>query len=478
MIHKPIQIKNLGHCLPHKECFTNFSTQIYYGNRIAIIGTNGAGKTSLLKILTGNIEPTNGSVHHSNDVTFGIVPQIIDGLNNLSGAQRLNNEITKALSLHPNVLLLDEPTNHLDLHNRKSLMRMLKSYLGTLIVVSHDTEFLTHCVDTLWHIDGGKIHMFSGSYDDYVQKIGQQRDSIALTLSRLERKKHEMHNKLMKEQERAAKSSASGEKKIANRKWLKMVGHLKGMKAEKSQGKKLKAIDDQKNDLFDKLKDLRLPEVIKPKFSITAEDIRQKTILSIIDGKVGYKNRDPLLKEINVTMTSKDRIAILGDNASGKSTLVKAILNDDRVIKTGEWTAPNLAAIGYLDQHYQTLDTAKTVYETIAALVSNWSYAQVRCHLNDFLFRKNEEINLKINQLSGGEKARLCLAQLAAKTPKLLILDELTNNLDLETKEHVVGVLKNYPGALLVISHDGDFLKNIGVQQWYKIANGKLLKEE
>ena len=130
--------------------------------------------------------------------------------------------------------------------------------------------------------------------------------------------------------------------------------------------------------------------------------------------------------------------------------------------------------IGYLDQHYGTLNPDKTVLETIADLVTNWSHAEVRRHLNDFLFRKNEEVNCLVSGLSGGEKARLSLAQIAAKTPKLLILDEITNNLDLETKEHVIQVLKSYPCAMIVISHEADFLEQIGVHSHFKISDGYL----
>ena len=112
--------------------------------------------------------------------------------------------------------------------------------------------------------------------------------------------------------------------------------------------------------------------------------------------------------------------------------------------------------------------------ETITTLMPTWPHIEVRRHLNDFLFRKNEEVNALVSTLSGGEKARLSLAQIAAKTPKLLILDEITNNLDLETKDHVIQVLKSYPGAMIIISHDADFLEEIGVNHYLEIKNGVL----
>jgi ATPase subunit of ABC transporter with duplicated ATPase domains len=332
-------------------------------------------------------------------------------------------------------------------------MRMLQHYSGTLIVVSHDTELLRKCIDILWHIDNSKVHVFSGNYDDYIREIQHKRAAIEHDLARLNHQKHEMHEKLMKEQQRAAKSKAIGEKKVANRKWLKMVGDLKGMKAEKTQGKKLKAIDDSSRELSNQLADLRLPEVIIPKFSITSQDVGDRTIVQVNEGWVGYELDNCILSDISLTVSSKDHVAIIGYNGSGKSTLVKAILGDNKVIRKGEWFAPKPTDIGYLDQHYSTLAPNQTVLETISSLTPQWSHAEVRRHLNDFLFRKNEEVNALVSTLSGGEKARLSLAQIAARTPKLLILDEITNNLDLETKTHVVQALKEYPGAMIIISH-------------------------
>jgi ATPase subunit of ABC transporter with duplicated ATPase domains len=223
MIHKPIQIKDLELSFPHKICFENFTTQINFGSRIAIIGRNGSGKTTLLKILHGAVEPVSGTVKCADDIIFGFVPQILSDFDSSSGGQRLNEAITQALSLDPNVLLLDEPTNHLDRHNRKSLMRMLQSYTNTLIVVSHDTELLRHCIDTLWHIDNGQIHVFSGNYDNYIREVRSYRTAIEQELAHLSGQKKDMHHALMREQTRAAKSKAKGKKSIHQKKWPTIV---------------------------------------------------------------------------------------------------------------------------------------------------------------------------------------------------------------------------------------------------------------
>lgn len=452
MIHKPIRLINLSLSLPHKICFEAFSTTIPYGSRIAIIGRNGSGKSSLLKMLQDQAPK---------DVVFGYVPQVIEEFDFLSGGQRFNRAFTLATCSGQNVLLLDEPTNHLDKSNRKSLMRMLKSFNGTVIIASHDVELLRSC-NVLWHIVDGRVEVFLGNYDDYMREVHIKRTSIELELSRLERQKKDMHRSLMAEQNRASKSRAKGEKSIERKKWPTIVSNAKALRAEETSGRKKSDINNKKQGLSDKLSKLNLSEAIVPKFSLTPESLGHRLLIAVTDGSVGYEDNHPILRGINLRVSTGDRVAITGDNGCGKSSLIKAILNE-ALVKTGEWYTTRLEEIGYLDQHYATLYPNKTVLEAAVELVPNWSYAEVRRHLNDFLFRKNEEVNATISTLSGGEKARLSLALIAAKTPKLLILDEITNNIDLETREHVIQVLKKYPGAMIVISHDEDFLKEIGV---------------
>lgn len=251
-----------------------------------------------------------------------------------------------------------------------------------------------------------------------------------------------------------------------------MVNNAKAGRTEETSGRKKSAIDKRKSDLTESLSDLRLPEIIIPKFSLESSDTGRVVVIQISNGSVGYVEGQPILSGINLSLQSGERIAITDDNGSGKSTLIKAIIGDESVCKTCEWHVIKREDIGYLDQHYGTLHPSKTVLETIADLVPAWPHAEIRSHLNHFLFCKNEEVNAFVRTLSGGEKARLSLAQIAAKTPKLLILDEITNNLDLETKEHVVQVLKAYPGGMIIISHEADFLEEIGVNSYFKITDG------
>ena len=192
---------------------------------------------------------------------------------------------------------------------------------------------------------------------------------------------------------------------------------------------------------------------------------------------MGYKDSSPILQDIHLTLHCGEKLVLQGRNGSGKSTLLKAILGQSHIIKSGTWLVPHPQNIGYLDQHYCTLNPHYSVLETIVSQRPDWDHKTLRPHLNDFLFRKNEEVNAGVNQLSGGEKARLSLACIAAKKPHLLILDEVTNNLDLETKGHVNHVLKDYPGSIIVVSHDEGFLQDLGIESFYQIVNGLLMQK-
>ncbi len=407
---------------------------------------------------------------------IGSVPQIIEYYKNLSGGQRFNKALTNALMVDPNILLLDEPTNHLDLLNRKNLIRLLQNYPGTLIMVSHDKELIHHCTDTLWHINNGKVHIFSGNYDDYMQEIKLKGASIQNELTRLNRQKQNIHQKLMKEQKRAAKSKTKGQKSIDTSKWPTVISSAKASKAQETSGRKKSAIEESKTKLLENLAKLHIPEIIIPKFTIETFKSQNKTLVQITNASIGYSKDQIILSDLNLAFYGGERIAIQGNNGSGKSTIIKGIMGDETLYKTGEWYTLKQIEIGYLNQHYNNLSNENTVFQTISNIRPDWPYAKVRQHLNDFLFRKNEEVNALVRTLSGGEKARLSLAQIAAKSPTLLILDEITNNLDLETKDHVIQVLREFPGAMIVISHDLDFFKNININRYIEINNKMMIE--
>ncbi|AUH72402.1 ATP-binding cassette domain-containing protein [Legionella sainthelensi] len=474
MHHKPIQLKDISLIYPNKTCFEAFSDEIHFGDHITLIGRNGSGKSTLLKMLCGLYLPSKGDIKVPPDVHFGYIPQVIESLPTLSGGQKLNQLVTKILSEHANVLLLDEPTNHLDHRNRRSLLRMLEHYPGTLIIASHDTELINTVTSTLWHIDVGKITVFKGSYSDYQRLLAERKASIDHELVKLVRQKKEAHLALMKEQERTKRSRIQGEKKIAQRKWPTIRSHTKLAKAITTGDKRLSHIHYKKQQLLEERSSLYQPEVIKPKFKLNGFG-HHKSLIKIQEASIGYEYGNLILDDINFHLSGCERVALYGDNASGKSTFVKAILGAPQIKRMGEWIVPDYSTLGYLDQHYQHLNSEETVLDLMRCQMPHASHPEIRAHLNDFLFRKNEEVGIKVKNLSGGEKARLSLALIAANSPKLLILDEITNNVDLETRTHIIEVLHDFPGAMLVISHDHDFLESIRIQTKYRIYEGKIL---
>ena len=474
--HSPIFLRDLSLSLPHKLCFEGFSAQILPGARIALMGNNGSGKSTLLKLLAGEPTLIEGEVALPPDGRIAYVPQVIDPLEPASGGERFQTALTQALALDPNILILDEPTNHLDARHRRSLIKLLHHFTGTLLVATHDEDFLQNIFHTFWHMDQGRVHEFTGVYNDYKVDLAHKREAIEQELAQLGRARQETHQALMNEQARAKKSNARGEQSIRERKWPTITSHAKARQAVETAGKKKRALRDQREDLLDQLSHLRVPEVIVPTFSMVAGHGGSKSILMITEGSVGYVGQPPLLTEIHLSLCMGERMALVGSNGSGKTTLVKGILQDPSVVREGFWHAPSLDHVGYLDQHYGTLDPQKTVLETLEQVVPDWSREQIRCHLNDYLFRKNEEVMATVSTLSGGEKARLCLAQIGAKTPQLLILDEMTNNLDLSARAHVIQVLNVYPGALLLISHDEAFLQDVGVRERFYLQENRDIK--
>lgn len=452
MFHQPIVLRDLEFCLPHKVCFFHFNASIYAGQKIGIIGQNGVGKSTLLNMVCAAAKTSAVCAH---------VAQLLEKPCELNGAGRFQHALTEALSAHPDVLCLDEPTNHLDKHNRRALLGMLKRFEGTLLIASHDIELLRTIPNTFWLLKDGEVDVFNGSYDDYQRELQTRRNLIEHRLQTLKQQKKQLHHDLMREQKRAASSKAIGKKHIETRKYPTIVSAAKFGRSQDTSGHKRQQIEHSKRELEDALQHLRLPEVLTPQFHIPPH-LSHGVLVSVEDGSCGYEKT--ILANLHLQISFGQKIALIGDNASGKSTLAKAIAGM-LPMRAGSWILPKPSEIAYLDQHYATLDQNKTVLETLWAEVPTWSIADVRQSLNQFLFRKPEEVMAHVSTLSGGEMLRLSLAKIAVKTPHLLILDEVTNNVDLETREHLVQILSAYPGTLLVITHDDDFIEKLGLER-------------
>ena len=269
----------------------------------------------------------------------------------------------------------------------------------------------------------------------------------------------------------AAKAGSIGKKEAKDNN--KMSFGNKVSNAQVKSGAKIGKLGGKLGDVQEMISQTRLPEDCRPKFILDSAYTPVAGLLSISFGECGYGS-EPVLTGIFVSMDSQDKIAINGDNASGKTTFIRAIMQDPAIWRKGDWELPKPQDIGYLEQHYNNLDPDKTVEDIIKDRNPTLDSKEIRKHLNAFLFRKNEEVFAKVKTLSGGEKARLSLAQIAAKPPKLLILDEITNNVDIETKQYIATVLQEYPGAMIIISHEESFLDQLPLTAFYAIHNGTL----
>lgn len=390
----------------------------------------------------------------------------------LSGGQRMHLGLVGLLVCQPNVLLLDEPTNHLDSTNRDKLITFINEWQGTLLTVSHDINFLKSCFKTLWHIQENHITVFDGTYDNYMASLESESEKRKTHLVHLKKEQRAARKAIQKEQVRAVQSR----KAHAHENDRKLKGYLK-MKGNSTAGLKKRTLEEKKRSINEELSANRIEKIIQPTFELDTNGTSKKMIAVIQHGEVRYKNsREPIICDIHMTVCGSDRIAIQGDNASGKSTFVKALLQSPDLVTSGTWALPKPSDIGYLDQHYALLMPELTVFEIIKNLKPIWPDPEVRTHLNRFLFSTNEMVFTMVKHLSDGEKARLCLAYISAQSPQVLILDEMTNNLDLIMREHVIEVLRAYPGTLVVISHDHDFLEKIHINRFYKLEEGRLIE--
>lgn len=454
---------------PNRLLLGSFSYSVYEGEKIAIIGDNGCGKSSILKLIASLRQNPVSEITLKDGVVPAYIPQIITEYDRLSGAERFNQALSLEIAKGPDLLLLDEPTNHLDSANRKSLLNMLAHSSLTMIIATHDTRLLNSgLMDTLWHIHDQQITVFHGSYAAYLHEREAGYSRLEQELDTLNKARHQQHLNLMKEQKRAKSSRLQGEKSIVNRKWPTITSGAKARRAESTSGKNNAALRQQKQQIDDKLAKLWQPEELAYKFSLSSV-ASSCQVVTINNGSCHYHDSAFGLDAINLGIAGNERVALCGVNGSGKSTLVRAMMRDSAIICDGEWLLPPLAEIAYLDQHYSALPSGQTVIEVLATAASHLDYSALRDFLNKFLFRKNEEVNKPVVVLSGGEKARLSLALIALRQPKLLILDEVSNNIDLRTRNHIGKLLCNYPGALIVISHDQDFLEEIGISRRYTL---------
>ena len=458
------------------------------GRKVGLIGRNGAGKSTLLKLVMGERDCEIGHVEYSKSWRVGAVAQeapsgptslidtvlsadkerarllaaadeehneselgeiharlddigayaapsraarILAGLgfgeaeqqrpcSEFSGGWRMRVALGALLFSEPDLLLLDEPTNYLDLEGALWLEDFLKRYRGTVVLVSHDRDLLNRAVDSILHLEHGKLNLYTGGYDTFVDTREMKR-----ALADAQRTQQDAERKRIQAFVDRFRYKASKARQAQSRmKWLEKM-------------KPIAAVVDEH------LAPIRLPE----------PEPAQPPLVALDRVSVGYVPGKPVLSHITLRIDTDDRLALLGSNGNGKSTLAK-LLSGRMAPMSGDMARARKCVVGYFAQHQlDELNAERTALQTLIAHRPRLDETRARAQLGGFAFA-GEKANTKIAQLSGGERARLLLAIATLDRPNLLILDEPTNHLDIDAREELLTALNEYEGAVVIISHD------------------------
>ncbi|CDR75737.1 ABC-F family ATP-binding cassette domain-containing protein [Lactobacillus delbrueckii] len=485
--------------------FSKVNFSIENNARIGLVGPNGAGKTTLLKIMTGRQEASQGEFTVNKGIELGYIAQehdfdeeksiweemltvfqplidqgqqleklqyaiadhpededllrrldqaqynfeqaggytyqaeiksMLNGFNfpeatwnkqiaSLSGGEKTRLSFVKLLLKKPPLLLLDEPTNYLDLDTLDWLEAFLKNYPGAILTVSHDQYFLDHLATQIFELQHGELTVFKGNYSQYLAQ-----------------------RELRDQQQEAAYEKQQEEIKREEEFIQKNIVRASTTKQAQSRRKAL-----EKMELVD-------PPKHKSKVRIKFDSARPsgKEVLILKDLAVGYPDKT-MLKDISFQINKGDRVAIIGQNGIGKSTLLKTVMKQ-LPVKSGTIKYGASLDIGYYDQELQGIDYSKTVIDTIWDRHKDMNEKDIRSILASFLFTA-KDIDKQVSQLSGGQRARLTLTVLSMEHNNFLLMDEPTNHLDLDAKEVLEKALADYDGTLLFVSHDRYFINEL-----------------
>ena len=502
-----LSCSNIDKTFVDNHVIKNASFHIEDYEKAAIVGINGAGKSTLLKIITGSMPADDGLVTFAKDKTFGYLAQhqainsnhtiydelltvkqevldleasiretelamktasdselelllkkysdmnhrfemlngyaykseitgILKGLgfqedefdkkvDTLSGGQKTRIALGKLLLQKPDLIMLDEPTNHLDLNSIAWLETYLLNYKGAVLIVSHDRYFLDKIATKIIEIDNGTVTVFHGNYSDYArQKEVLRTERLNAYLNQQREIKHQEE----------------------------VIDKLRSFNREKS----IKRAESREK-MLDKIERLDKPVEVKAdmKLKLTPRLLSGNDVLSVSDLSKTFDNQ-VLFSNVSFEVKRGEHVAIIGDNGTGKTTLLK-IINELVEPDTGTIRLGSNVQIGYYDQEHHVLHMEKTLFEEISDAYPDLTNTQIRNTLAAFLFT-GEDVFKKISSLSGGERGRVSLAKLMLSEANFLILDEPTNHLDITSKEILESALNAYEGTVLYVSHDRYFI--------------------
>lgn len=474
-----------------KNLITTFDKE-----KTGLVGKNGVGKTTLIKIINGELKPLSGFLEKHARIAYLPQDYQIDlklsvaqtlgtekehkalaalvrtglkdiklnrAMSSLSGGERTRVVLASLLIQEASFMILDEPTNNLDQQARQAVYNLIQHWKGGLLVVSHDRTLLS-LMNRILDLSEKGLKIYGGNYNMYIKQKELEEEALRRQLSGAEREVKKVKRQAQATKELQQKRSIHG-KKIAYKLGLpKSVLNEMRKHAQQTTGKLKKIHEERIGNASEKLKKTQERISLDNRIEVNLSRTKipsGKLIIKLQDVDFAY-NGPLIFNKFNLTIYGPERLVINGPNGSGKTTLVKLMLGELKPL-SGEVTL-GIDYFAYLDQNVAVLDKTKSVLENFR-LISNLDENLSRKWLAQFLFSASDVFK-KVEVLSGGERMRAALACILAGDvpPKLLVLDEPTNNLDLNSMEQIESALLNFEGALIVISHDKNFLNNIGIE--------------
>lgn len=436
-------------------------------DKVAIVGDNGCGKTTLLKLLNGDIFPDSGNV--SRNASVYMLNQI-HASDSRSGGERQRYELARAFDSLADILLLDEPTNNLDYDARQRFFNDLASYPFGAVIVSHDRELLQK-VDKIVELENGHLKVYGGNYDFYVAQKEREQENLRSKYSDAQKEIARLNNTLTTAQNTRQHHEAKQNKDKENAKRSRLATNALKGKSQETEAKKRASIQKKLNEQFDVQQSLsNQMRDDKIKIPMPNKDFYSKELVQIKNLNFAYDNK-VIFNDFDFTMYGKTRIRLIGKNGSGKTTLLKLIAGDLQP-QFGEIKV--FGKIAYLNQDLSLLDKNKSIVENIMD-ISNVLKHDAHAIAANFGFR-GDLSNKKVGVLSGGELLKATLAAVLGSTeqPDLLILDEPTNNLEIKSIAILEDALNQYTGAILLVSHDEMFVQNIKIDSAIYIGEKSL----
>jgi ATP-binding cassette subfamily F protein 3 len=461
-----ISLRNIALSYGEQLLFEDASLQINAGDRFALVGPNGSGKSTIFRLILGETEPDEGTVQVKRGLRIGHLPQenapvsdrsvlaeaagegaderkkakakeILMGLgfkivdftrpmNQLSGGWAMRVAMARLLLAEPDLLLLDEPTNHLDLWSLLWFQEYLLDFRGTIVVISHDRAFINTVCDTIVSVQDRELGVYRGTYEEFVTERAEEK-------RRLESSKRVQDGQVARMQEFIDRNRA----------------RLSTARRAQSMMKKLARVDRIEIPPDPKTISVQFPQ--PPRCG--------KEVLSLREVSKSY-GANTVYHHLDLTLLRGWRMALVGPNGAGKSTLLK-ILAGVLDFESGERIPGGNVTVGYHAQHRAgTMDPEATVFEEAIHVSRNHSQQFVRTVLGSFLF-PGDSVHKQVKVLSGGEKSRLSLVKILLDPPNLLLLDEPTTHLDMDSVEALLAALEGYTGTLAFISHDLHFINTL-----------------